>query len=128
MRPSRAAAAPFLGRLGWTHWMWSLTLGCIISSVWSSSPSSDSSVAAAGPPGVATSYTHPEHPLHSGRHHTSPISIYRSPAFLRSGHVVQCQQPSCIVPERCAQREDESRTLSKNLWMRIFEVMQIKTL
>ncbi|KAK7142569.1 hypothetical protein R3I94_012050 [Phoxinus phoxinus] len=94
MRPSRAAALWFhggregqpLSRLGWTHWMWTLTLGCIAGSVWSSSPSSDSSVAAAGPPGVATSYTHPEHPLHNPRHHASPISIYRFPAFLRSGH------------------------------------------
>ncbi|XP_042597966.1 neurexin-3a-beta isoform X22 [Cyprinus carpio] len=90
MHPSRVATAPFLGsregRLGWTPWMWSLTLGCIVGSVWSSSPGSDSSVAAAGPPGVATSYTHPEHPLNNRRHHASPISIYRSPAFLRSGH------------------------------------------
>uniref|UniRef100_A0A671STK9 Neurexin-3a n=1 Tax=Sinocyclocheilus anshuiensis TaxID=1608454 RepID=A0A671STK9_9TELE len=90
MRPSRAVALPFLGsregRLGWTLWIWSLTLGCIVGSVWSSSPSSDSSVASAGPPGVVTSYTHPEHPFHKGRHHASPISIYRSPAFLRSGH------------------------------------------
>uniref|UniRef100_A0A672SKI1 Neurexin-3a-like n=1 Tax=Sinocyclocheilus grahami TaxID=75366 RepID=A0A672SKI1_SINGR len=90
MRRSRAVALPFLGSregwLGWTLWIWSLTLGCIVGSVWSSSPSSDSSVASAGPPGVATSYTHSEHPFHKGRHHASPISIYRSPAFLRSGH------------------------------------------
>ncbi|XP_051723427.1 neurexin 3a isoform X19 [Ctenopharyngodon idella] len=94
MRPSRATVSSFYGgregqplsRLGWTPWMWSLTLGCIAGSVWSSSPGSDSSVAAAGPPGLATSYTHPEHPFHNARHHASPISIYRSPAFLRSGH------------------------------------------
>ncbi|XP_042629749.1 neurexin-3a-beta isoform X31 [Cyprinus carpio] len=90
MRPSRAVALLFLGsregQLGWTLWIWSLTLGCIVGSVWSSSPGSDSSVASAGPPGVATSYTHPENPFHNGRHHASPISIYRSSAFLRSGH------------------------------------------
>ncbi|XP_051578007.1 neurexin-3a-beta isoform X5 [Myxocyprinus asiaticus] len=93
MHPSRAAllfrggqGGQSLSRLGWTPWMWSLTLGCIAGSVWSSSPSSDSSVAAAGPPGVATSYTHPDHPFHNARHPASPVSIYRSPAFLRSGH------------------------------------------
>ncbi|XP_056333491.1 neurexin 3a isoform X9 [Danio aesculapii] len=86
MRPSKVAA-PFRGvRQGLSPWMWSLTLGCIVGSVWSSSPGLDNSVVAAGPPGVATSYTHPEHPVHNPRHHASPISIYRSPAFLRSGH------------------------------------------
>ncbi|XP_065100917.2 neurexin 3a isoform X12 [Paramisgurnus dabryanus] len=98
MRPSRAASlfrggqeGQSLFRLSWTPWMWSLTLGCIVGSAWTSSPSRraaslDSSVVAAGPPGAASSYTHPELPFHSGRHHNSPISIYRTPAFLRSGH------------------------------------------
>ncbi|XP_068070532.1 neurexin 3a isoform X16 [Danio rerio] len=86
MRPSRVAAPFRGGRQGLSPWMWSLTLGCIVGSVWSSSPGLDNSVVAAGPPGVATSYTHPEHPVHNPRHHASPISIYRSPAFLRSGH------------------------------------------
>lgn len=107
MRPSRATASSFRGgregqplsRLGWTPWMWSLTLGCIAGSVWSSSPGSDSSVAAAGPPGLATSYTHPEHPFHNARHHASPISIYRSPAFLRSGHG-ESRQASFVVLQK----------------------------
>ncbi|XP_023849691.1 neurexin 3a isoform X7 [Salvelinus sp. IW2-2015] len=76
-------------RLRLSPWMWSLTLGCIAGSVWSSSPRGrqDNSVAAAGPQEQATSYTHPEHHLHGTRHHSSaPISIYRSPASLRGGH------------------------------------------
>ncbi|XP_051503038.1 neurexin-3a-beta-like isoform X12 [Myxocyprinus asiaticus] len=75
-----------LSLLGWTPWMWSLTMGCIAGLVWSSSPGSDSSEAATGPPGVATSYTHLDNPFHNTLHHAAPISIYRSPAYLRSGH------------------------------------------
>ncbi|XP_046874301.1 neurexin-3a-beta-like isoform X2 [Hypomesus transpacificus] len=101
MRPAGAASPQGSGeagclcqtlgppRLHWTPWMWWLTLGCIMGSVWSSSPVRrlDNSVAAAGPPGVATSYTHPEPHLHGPRHRASaPISIYRSPASLRGGH------------------------------------------
>ncbi|XP_010876923.3 neurexin 3a isoform X18 [Esox lucius] len=76
-------------RLRMSPWMWSLTLGCIAGSVWSSSPRGrqDNSMAAAGPPGQALSYTSPEHHLQDTRHHPSaPISIYRSPASLRGGH------------------------------------------
>ncbi|XP_078090572.1 neurexin 3a isoform X45 [Mustelus asterias] len=52
-------------------WIWSLTLGCIfISTVWSSSGSS----------------SHHEHHYHGSKHHSVPISIYRSPASLRGGH------------------------------------------
>ncbi|XP_036448479.1 neurexin 3a isoform X2 [Colossoma macropomum] len=88
MRPSGVVPS----RFSWTPWMWSLTLGCIAGSVWSSSSSSansDSSraVGAAGPPGVSTSYTRPDKHYHGSQiHHSAPISIYRSPASLRSGH------------------------------------------
>ncbi|XP_045579641.1 neurexin-3a-beta isoform X4 [Salmo salar] len=76
-------------RLRLSPWMWSLTLGCITGSVWSSSPRGrqDNNVAAAGPPGQATSYTYPEHHLHGTRHHSSAsVSIYHWPASLRGGH------------------------------------------
>uniref|UniRef100_A0A8K9V0V5 Laminin G domain-containing protein n=1 Tax=Oncorhynchus mykiss TaxID=8022 RepID=A0A8K9V0V5_ONCMY len=76
-------------RLRLSPWMWSLTLGCITGSVWSSSPRGrqDNNVAAARPPGQATSYTYPEHQLHGTRHHSSAsVSIYHWPASLRGGH------------------------------------------
>ncbi|KAL7862434.1 hypothetical protein SRHO_G00138750 [Serrasalmus rhombeus] len=88
MRPSGVVPS----RFSWTPWMWSLTLGCIAGSVWSSSSNSansDSSgaVGAAGPPGSSTSYTRPDKHYHGSQiQHTAPISIYRSPASLRSGH------------------------------------------
>uniref|UniRef100_A0A4W4EJV1 Laminin G domain-containing protein n=1 Tax=Electrophorus electricus TaxID=8005 RepID=A0A4W4EJV1_ELEEL len=94
MRPGRAArphGAPErrpLSRLTWAPWMWSLTLGCIAGSAWSSSPAgrSDNLVASAGAPGVSASYTHPEQHPHVSLLHSPLISIYRSPASLRSGH------------------------------------------
>ncbi|XP_007248542.3 neurexin 3a isoform X19 [Astyanax mexicanus] len=96
MRPNGGVFPLVPSRFGWTLWMWSLTLGCIASSVWSSSSSksakSDSAgaVGAARPPGASTStsYTRPvEQHFHGGQiHHSAPISIYRSPASLRSGH------------------------------------------
>ncbi|XP_078418197.1 neurexin 3a isoform X4 [Cetorhinus maximus] len=52
-------------------WIWSLTLGCIVSTVWSSS----------GFPSH-----HHEHHFQGSKHHSVPISIYRSPASLRGGH------------------------------------------
>ncbi|XP_042181124.1 neurexin-3a-beta isoform X3 [Oncorhynchus tshawytscha] len=76
-------------RLRLSPWMWSLTLGCITGSVWSSSPRGrqDNNVAAARPPGQATSYTYPEHQLHGTRHQSSAsVSIYHWPASLRGGH------------------------------------------
>ncbi|XP_037397904.1 neurexin 3a isoform X13 [Pygocentrus nattereri] len=88
MRPSGVVPS----RFSWTPWMWSLTLGCIAGSVWSSSSNSansDSSgaVGAAGPPGSSTSYTRPDKHYHGSQiQHAAPISIYRSPASLRSGH------------------------------------------
>ncbi|XP_067894698.1 neurexin-3-beta-like isoform X2 [Heterodontus francisci] len=51
-------------------WIWSLTLGCIVSTAWSSSGSS----------------SHHDHHFHGSKHHSVPISIYRSPASLRGGH------------------------------------------
>ncbi|XP_038629631.1 neurexin 3a isoform X1 [Scyliorhinus canicula] len=51
-------------------WIWSLALGCIAGTVWSSS-------------GAAT---HHDHHYHGGKQHSLPISIYRSPASLRGGH------------------------------------------
>ncbi|XP_041710503.2 neurexin-3a-beta-like isoform X7 [Coregonus clupeaformis] len=89
---SRGGGAYYLPsplRLHLSPWMWSLTLGCIAGSVWSSSPRGrqDINVAAARPPGQAMSYTHPEHHLHGTRHQPSaPISIYHWPAPLRGGH------------------------------------------
>ncbi|XP_052352405.1 neurexin-3a-beta-like isoform X4 [Oncorhynchus keta] len=76
-------------RLRLSPWMWSLTLGCITGSVWSSSPRGrqDNNVAAARLPGQATSYTYPEHQLHGTRHQSSAsVSIYHWPASLRGGH------------------------------------------
>ncbi|KAJ7990994.1 hypothetical protein DPEC_G00292630 [Dallia pectoralis] len=76
-------------RLRLSPWMWSLTLGCIAGSVWSSSPRGrqDNAAVAAGPPGQASSYTNPELHLQDTRYHPSaPVSIYRSPASLRGGH------------------------------------------
>ncbi|XP_032997780.1 neurexin-3-beta isoform X11 [Lacerta agilis] len=67
----------------WTLWMCSLFWGWILSSVWSSSsvdlPASSSSSSA--------SQAQQEHHFHgSSKHHSVPISIYRSPVSLRGGH------------------------------------------
>ncbi|KAJ8289007.1 hypothetical protein COCON_G00016660 [Conger conger] len=69
-------------------WVWALTLGCMVGSAWSSV--SDSS-AVAGPPGATASFPHPEHHFHGARHHSAPISIYRSPAPLRGGHALRTE-------------------------------------
>ncbi|XP_028574283.2 neurexin 3 isoform X23 [Podarcis muralis] len=68
----------------WTLWMCSLFWGWILSSVWSSSsvdlPASSSSSSSA-------SQAQQEHHFHgSSKHHSVPISIYRSPVSLRGGH------------------------------------------
>ncbi|XP_072895441.1 neurexin 3a isoform X30 [Hemitrygon akajei] len=55
---------------GQAPWIWSLTLGSIVSGVWSSSGTS----------------THHEHLFQGNKHPSVPISIYRSPASLRGGH------------------------------------------
>ncbi|XP_060118974.1 neurexin 3 isoform X25 [Heteronotia binoei] len=65
----------------WTLWMCSVFGGWIVSSAWSSSgvdsPASSSSSA---------SQAQPEHHFHGSKHHSVPISIYRSPVSLRGGH------------------------------------------
>ncbi|KAJ8341236.1 hypothetical protein SKAU_G00335270 [Synaphobranchus kaupii] len=110
MRPSGAAfhrggrgTWPRLPRRGWAPWMWSLTLGCMVGSAWSSSLAggsgvSDSAAAAAGPPGATASLSHSEHHFHGARHHSAPISIYRSPASLRGGHGESLRLPSLPLP------------------------------
>ncbi|XP_039207524.1 neurexin 3 isoform X35 [Crotalus tigris] len=64
----------------WTLWMGSLVWGCIVSSARSSSgadlPASSS----------ASSQVQQEHHFHGSKHHSVPISIYRSPVSLRGGH------------------------------------------
>ncbi|KAM6462051.1 neurexin 3 isoform 18-T19 [Liasis olivaceus] len=64
----------------WTLWMGSLVWGCIVSSARSSSgadlPASSS----------ASSQVPQEHHFHGSKHHSVPISIYRSPVSLRGGH------------------------------------------
>ncbi|XP_028678091.1 neurexin 3a isoform X13 [Erpetoichthys calabaricus] len=64
----------------WTSWIWSLTLGCIIGSVWSSTGSASSSS------DTSSSVGHHEHHFQGNRHHSLPVSIYRSPASLRNMH------------------------------------------
>ncbi|XP_077179504.1 neurexin 3 isoform X33 [Paroedura picta] len=65
----------------WTLWMCSVFGGWIVSSAWTSSggdsPASSSSSA---------SQAQPEHHFHGSKHHSVPISIYRSPVSLRGGH------------------------------------------
>ncbi|KAI1895327.1 hypothetical protein AGOR_G00105160 [Albula goreensis] len=90
MHPSGVASWP-LPRRSWAPWMWSLTLGCIVGSVWSSSSPAGSSAASdssidTGPLGATASFSHSEHHFHGAKHHSAPISIYRSPASLRGGH------------------------------------------
>nr|XP_019586655.1 PREDICTED: neurexin 3 isoform X2 [Rhinolophus sinicus] len=65
----------------WTLGIWSLFWGCIISSVWSSSNVASSSSSSS--PG---SHSQHEHHFHGSKHHSVPISIYRSPVSLRGGH------------------------------------------
>ncbi|KAF6351950.1 neurexin 3 [Rhinolophus ferrumequinum] len=65
----------------WTLGIWSLFWGCIISSVWSSSNGASSSSSSS--PG---SHSQHEHHFHGSKHHSVPISIYRSPVSLRGGH------------------------------------------
>ncbi|KAF6131812.1 neurexin 3 [Phyllostomus discolor] len=68
-------------RPAWTLGIWSLFWGCIISSVWSSSNVASSSSSSS--PG---SHSQHEHHFHGSKHHSVPISIYRSPLSLRGGH------------------------------------------
>ncbi|XP_019407713.1 PREDICTED: neurexin 3 isoform X9 [Crocodylus porosus] len=68
--PGRRPAGPL--------WMCSLFWGCIVSSVWTSSNVASSASSAAQAPH--------EHHFHGSKHHSVPISIYRSPGSLRGGH------------------------------------------
>nr|XP_027787487.1 neurexin 3 isoform X11 [Marmota flaviventris] len=71
-------------RPAWTLGIWSLFWGCIVSSVWSSSNvASSSSSSSSSSPG---SHSQHEHHFHGSKHHSVPISIYRSPVSLRGGH------------------------------------------
>lgn len=92
MRPCRAERRP-VGGFGSVSvstsriWMWSLTLGCIAGSVWSSSSSArytGNSMTPAGRPVASTSYAYSEQDSHVL--HSAPVSVYRSSASLRSGH------------------------------------------
>uniref|UniRef100_A0A8C4KCK6 Neurexin 3 n=1 Tax=Dromaius novaehollandiae TaxID=8790 RepID=A0A8C4KCK6_DRONO len=65
----------------WTLWMCSLFWGCIVSSVWSSS-----NVASSASSSSSVSQAQYEHHFHGSKHHSVPISIYRSPVSLRGGH------------------------------------------
>ncbi|XP_012658968.1 neurexin 3 isoform X4 [Otolemur garnettii] len=70
-------------RPAWTLGIWSLFWGCIVSSVWSSSNVASSSSSSSSSPG---SHSQLEHHFHGSKHHSVPISIYRSPVSLRGGH------------------------------------------
>ncbi|XP_008837989.1 neurexin 3 isoform X9 [Nannospalax galili] len=70
-------------RPAWTLGIWSLFWGCIVSSVWSSSNVASSSSSSSSSPG---SHSQHEHHFHENKHHSVPISIYRSPVSLRGGH------------------------------------------
>ncbi|XP_037756717.1 neurexin 3 isoform X29 [Chelonia mydas] len=65
----------------WTLWMCSLFWGCIVSAVWSSS-----NVASSASSSSSVSQAQHEHHFHGSKHHSVPISIYRSPVSLRGGH------------------------------------------
>ncbi|XP_044872731.1 neurexin 3 isoform X35 [Mauremys mutica] len=65
----------------WTLWMCSLFWGCIVSSVWSSS-----NVASSASSSSSVSQAQHEQHFHGSKHHSVPISIYRSPVSLRGGH------------------------------------------
>ncbi|XP_060613682.2 neurexin 3 isoform X47 [Anolis sagrei] len=81
----RTAAGP-RGCPAWTLWMCSLFGGWIVSAGWSSSGAAESSSSSSS----ASQPAPPEHHFHgsgaSGKHHSAPISIYRSPVSLRGGH------------------------------------------
>ncbi|XP_068256397.1 neurexin 3 isoform X27 [Nyctibius grandis] len=68
-------------RPAWTLWMCSLFWGCIVSSVWSSS-----NLASSASSSSSVSQAQYEHHFHGSKHHSVPISIYRSPVSLRGGH------------------------------------------
>ncbi|XP_053922523.1 neurexin 3 isoform X34 [Cuculus canorus] len=68
-------------RPAWILWMCSLFWGCIVSSVWSSS-----NVASSASSSSSVSQAQYEHHFHGSKHHSVPISIYRSPVSLRGGH------------------------------------------
>ncbi|XP_025874225.1 neurexin 3 isoform X41 [Vulpes vulpes] len=68
-------------RPAWTLGIWSLFWGCIVSSVWSSSNVASSSSSSSSP----GSHSQHEHHFHGSKHHSVPISIYRSPVSLRGG-------------------------------------------
>ncbi|XP_075609890.1 neurexin 3 isoform X7 [Balearica regulorum gibbericeps] len=68
-------------RPAWTLWMCSLFWGCIVSSVWSSS-----NVASSASSSSSVSQAQYEYHFHGSKHHSVPISIYRSPVSLRGGH------------------------------------------
>ncbi|XP_048806049.1 neurexin 3 isoform X14 [Lagopus muta] len=68
-------------RPAWTLWMCSLFWGCIVTSVWSSS-----NVASSASSSSSVSQAQYEHHFHGSKHHSVPISIYRSPVSLRGGH------------------------------------------
>lgn len=61
--------------------MCSLFWGCIVTSVWSSS-----NVASSASSSSSVSQAQYEHHFHGSKHHSVPISIYRSPVSLRGGH------------------------------------------
>ncbi|EAW81315.1 neurexin 3 isoform X17 [Pongo pygmaeus] len=69
-------------RPAWTLGIWFLFWGCIVSSVWSSSNVASSSSTSSSP----GSHSQHEHHFHGSKHHSVPISIYRSPVSLRGGH------------------------------------------
>ncbi|KAM6131386.1 neurexin 3 isoform 4-T4 [Pterocles gutturalis] len=69
-------------RPAWTLWMCSLFWGCIVSSVWSSSNVASSASSSSS----SVSQAQYEHHFHGSKHHSVPISIYRSPVSLRGGH------------------------------------------
>ncbi|XP_021568594.1 neurexin 3 isoform X4 [Carlito syrichta] len=69
-------------RPAWTLGIWSLFWGCIVSSVWSSSNVASSSSSSSSP----GSHSQHEHHFHGSKHHSVPVSIYRSPVSLRGGH------------------------------------------
>ncbi|XP_062492191.1 neurexin 3 isoform X38 [Pezoporus occidentalis] len=68
-------------RPAWTLWMCSLFWGCIVSSVWSSS-----NLASSASSSSSVSQAQYEHHFHGSKHHSVPVSIYRSPVSLRGGH------------------------------------------
>uniref|UniRef100_A0A803TEB4 Laminin G domain-containing protein n=1 Tax=Anolis carolinensis TaxID=28377 RepID=A0A803TEB4_ANOCA len=72
------------GPRGWTLWMCSLFGGWIVSAGWSSSGAAESSSSSSSS-SSASQPAPPEHHFH-GKHHSAPISIYRSPVSLRGGH------------------------------------------